>query len=368
MDNEQTTIADVTNALLEEQGIKPPVVIPPAGEPAKEPVKSPLEDQLDKVKNRMMGKPEPAKPAETPAPKEEPVKPAEAAKPAEEPKLEGDEFIDSVLKDIVFEEPNGEPEKKDNQPQPSKDAYSIKELAQLYKVDATTPEELEKALSGKFQSTWQSSEELTKPLKDIDTVLAIADDKEFISVIKRAQGWEDADIATYLESLEDSMGKSGIKNQALEYRVGLKQSRKGIEQQVADSIKKTEDSRKTFESDIQSRALKMEKVKGVPVKREGNESFAKKVMSGEYKKVLENPDALLEMFRLYEDFGEISRSLIEKGARGGFNKAKATYDQKLFNKDISSNTQRGGIPNIPTDVTEDQYTKVKQFVQKGLKK
>ncbi len=350
----------------------PPVVIPPSPEAAPlevAPVVQPTEQQIIDADNKAIGdnvakakaairsktKPPEAQTIPSPLPNETVLPPTAPADPLPQPEVptpipgtEEDE-LSKYLAELKFEdEPTPQapaPADKPVETPAVKDAYTIKELAERFGVQAESMEDFEKGLSSKMQKGYQSELELNQPLREIDDALTL-DDKTLVAAVKKYEGYTDQEITEYLDSLEESQGKGGLKREALGYRAGLRQQRAQVEASITEQRTKIDQAKAGYETDIRNRVLSMEKISGVPVNKAANETFADRILKGEIDKKFSDINTWLEATRLYEERDEIFKSLLEKGARSGFNKAKAIYDQKVFNKDIRANDRPTFIPPL----------------------
>lgn len=284
------------------------------------------------------------KPTETPVAETKPeviteTKP-EPVKEIPQGESSDDEFnIDDVINELEAE-PEKPTEQKQGEPTAVKDSYSLKDIASLFKVEADSLEGIQKAVEAKVQLQAQSVSDETKPLRDLDTLIAL-DDKTLISQIKKWDGFTDEEVAQYLESSEESKGKAGIRNEALEIRVNLRKGRDELAQQVAQKQEQKDQSQKKFESMIRSKVNAMDNVFGVPVSKEDNETFATEVLKRDYDEQMKDPDKYLSAMRLVRDFAKIKETVFKNGAKAGAKQMKQVYESKLHNKDLGANNRNG---------------------------
>jgi hypothetical protein len=251
--------------------------------------------------------------------------------------LSDDEFnIDDIIRSL-----DNEHEKPTDQPKGEvKDSYTLKDIASLLGVEADSPEAIKKAYEAKVQLQAQSVTDETRPLRDLDTIISL-DDKALLTQVKKWDGYTDEEVTQYLDSLEESKGKAGIRNEALDIRVNLRNGRAELEKQIAEKQVQKQQIQKNYETDIRSRINKMDNVFGVPVSKEDNEAFATEVLSRSYDEQMQDPDKYLSAMRLVRDFAKVKETIFKNGAKAGAKQMKNIYEQKLHNKDLNTG-QRGG--------------------------
>lgn len=314
-------------------------------------------DQLvDKVRNRTTAKQEAPAEQVPPADSKEPVTevkdpPANNTVAAADTSTEevdefGIEGMEEIVNGIKFDtEEQENPEVKDEvKTDAPTGVVNIKDLASRFGVEANTPEEFEKSVKEKYKNSSSQGEDYTQPLRDLDGLLAIKDDRELLSKVLELQGYNADEAKTHLDLLEESDGKSALKKEALKMRVGIRQQREEVVSNI-DQYKATQQkARADYETNTRSFIASMDKVYGVPVDKAENNSFAEEFLTGKFEKQFADPKTNLEATRLVRDFPKIKKQLIESGVKAGFKQANKIWRDKMHNQNLTPGKINGGLP------------------------